>query len=107
MAATNRQLLLFGQDVAPLRRLVYEAKIQRLRVARFKDGRTMGIEAAVDNLTRAIEAILNADTVGMRMAGITPAMANEWAKRLQSAAGALVLRERRHYGHPAQPKTRP
>ncbi len=88
----DRQLLLFGQDAAPLRKLVYEARIQRYRVARKKDGHTIGLEVAVDNLTKAVEAILNADTIGLRLAGITPKMAIELAKRLQSAAGALEKR---------------
>jgi hypothetical protein len=85
-------MLLFGQDAAVLRRMVYEARAQRYRVAKKKDGNTIGLEIAVDNLTRAVEAILNADTVGLRLAGITPSAALEIAKRLQSAAGALTVR---------------
>lgn len=88
----RQQLLLFGRDVVPLRKLVYEAKIHNQRVHQRGRPYTLGLEAAVNNLTRAVDAILNADTVGMRLAGVTPSMALEWAKRLQSAAGALEKR---------------
>jgi hypothetical protein len=91
MIRDNRQILLFDQSVVPLRNLVYDAMIHRHRLQVKNIPAARGLIAATNNLTRVVDAILNADTVGLRLAGVTPQMANELAKRLQTAAGALTV----------------
>jgi hypothetical protein len=87
-----RQPALFNTAVTPLRRTLYNV---RLSVTHSKLQTNSYPYKSIMDLVRLHEAILSGDPIALRLAGITPAMAEEIIQRLQSASRAMTTTRRR------------
>ena len=84
---------LFSQELVPLRAVTNLAKLEAGRYKDKNDNHTLDrLINATQGVTRVTEAILSADPVLLRLAGITPSMALTLAERLRRAAMAVRRR---------------
>jgi hypothetical protein len=80
---------LFNTAVSPLRRMIYNVRIS---VTCSKLQTNSYPYKSIMDLVRMHEALLSGDPIALRLAGITPEIAEEIIHRLQTASRALTRR---------------
>lgn len=86
---TMTQPNFFNAQIAPLRRIIYNVKIS---VTHSKLQTNSYPYKSIMDLVHMHEALLSGDPIALRLAGITPQMAEEIIHRLQTASRAMTRR---------------